>query len=187
LIDFKVWKNRKQLISICIIYVSIFFNGLTQANVFVERQYTQTKAHYQLLADNQLLSAPLLTYPLQWNLIYQQLQDTDASQLNDDVKLAWQFLYHHAQQIQQGKNQSRIAIQYANSPFVSNNNVVEAAEHFKLEASHFGYQSNLAYNMQLQYRDELPAESDDDLYYFQNSYLAYTWERSSLSLTMSQK
>lgn len=170
-----------------VIYLSIFSSALVNATVFVDPEDTATRSHLQLLADNNVLSAPLLTYPLQWNLIYQQLQAVDNSLLADDVKLAWQFLYHHAQQIQQGKNQSRIAVQYASSPFVSNNNVVAAAEHFKVEASHSGYQGNFAYNVQFQYRDEPAAELDDDLYYFQHSYLAYTWQSSSLSLNMSQK
>jgi hypothetical protein len=190
----KVFHGVSRLLASAVIGASVFSSALASATVFVDSHYTATKSHLQLLADNELLSAPLLTYPLQWNLLYQQLQHVDASQLADDVKLAWQFLYHHAQQIQQGKNQSRIAIQYASSPFVSNNNAVDAAERFKVAASHFGYQGNFAYHLQLQYRDgqlqyrdEPAAVLDDDLYYFQHSYLAYAWQRSSLSLNMSQK
>ena len=72
-------KRLENAVCMYIAYVTIFFSGTIQANVFVQQQSTQTKAHLQLLADNHLLSAPLLTYPLQWNLIYQQLQNADLA------------------------------------------------------------------------------------------------------------
>jgi len=91
----------------------LLWTGQATATMWIDASDTSLRHHIQKLADYNIITAPVTTYPLMWDAIDNDLLRVNTNSLPKDIEDSFTYVFHYYKRAKQAKYSNQIALSAA--------------------------------------------------------------------------